>query len=121
MFTDPTSITVDGGAKQLIRINQDGYSSEYLLRESNGEWRLRIRNTSYLDKSRGSLKVDRHNAEFIHLVYPTAPAVFPTIRKVYQVFEIDLGDDAAWMAKVVEGFSAFMSAANATKMINFES
>lgn len=121
MFPDPTTITVDGGAKALIRINQDGYSSEYLLKETGAEWRLKIRNSSYKDKTRGGKAVERHNAEFIHKVHPVAPAIYPTIRKVYTVFEMDTGDDTTWMSKVVAGFSAFMTAANATKMLNYES
>jgi hypothetical protein len=120
MFTDPTVVTINAIAKNLIRINQDGYSSEYLLKEATGEYRLRIRNSSYTDKTRGK-KVDRHNVELVHTIYPVAPATQPTIRKDYHVFEMDVGDDAALMAKLVAGLSAYVSEANATKMINFES
>nr|UJQ85108.1 MAG: hypothetical protein 2 [Leviviridae sp.]UJQ85218.1 MAG: hypothetical protein 2 [Leviviridae sp.] len=121
MFADPTVITINAVAKNLIRINQDGYASEYLLRETTGEYRLRIRNSSYADKARGGKKVDRHNVELVHTVYPVAPAVFPTIRKDYHVFEMDVGDDSAIMAKTVAALSAFVTEANATKMLNFES
>jgi hypothetical protein len=121
MFADPTVITINAVAKNLIRINQDGYSSEYLLKEATGEYRARIRNSSYNDKTRGGKQVDRHNIELIYMIYPVAPAIYPTIRKDYHVFEMDVGDDAALMAKLVAGLSAFVSEANATKMINFES
>nr|UJQ85707.1 MAG: hypothetical protein 2 [Leviviridae sp.] len=121
MFSDPITITINAVAKNLIRINQDGYSSEYRLKEATGEYRVKIRNSSYLDKSRGGRKVDRHNVELIHEVYPVAPAIYSTIRKDYHVFEMDVGDDAATMAKVVAGLSAFVTEANAAKMINFES
>lgn len=121
MFADPTVITINAVAKNLIRINQDGYSSEYLLKEATGEYRLKIRHTSYLDKARGSRKVERHNVELVYTIYPVSPAVFPTIRKDYHVFEMDVGDDSALMAKLVAGLSAFVTEANATKMINYES
>jgi len=121
MFTDPLTITINAVAKPLIRINQDGYSSEYLLKEADGEYRLRIRNSSYVDKTRGAKKVDRHNVELTHTVYPIAPATFPTIRKDYHVFEMDVGDTVATLAKFVAGLSAFVTEANATKMLNFES
>jgi hypothetical protein len=121
MFSDPLTVTINAVAKNLIRINQDGYSSEYLLKEADGEYRLRIRNSTYSDSKRGGKSVDRHNVELIHMLYPVAPAVYPTIRKDYHVFEMDVGDTAANMAKLVAGLSAFMSEANATKMINFES
>lgn len=121
MFSDPLTITINAVAKNLIRINQDAYSSEYRLKEATGEYRVKIRNTSYKDKARGGKSVDRHNVELIHELYPVAPAIYPTIRKDYHVFEMDVGDDMAIMAKVVAGLSAFVTEANATKMINFES
>ena len=121
MFADPLVITINAVAKNLIRINQDGYSSEYLLKEATGEYRVRIRNSSYTDPKRGGKSVDRHNVELVYTIYPVAPAVYPTIRKDYHVFEMDVGDDAALAAKLVAGLSAFVKAANATKMTNFES
>lgn len=121
MFADPLVVTINAVAKNLIRINQDGYSSEYLLMEATGEYRVKIRNSSYTDKNRGGLKVDRHNIEIVYTIYAVSPAVFPTVRKDYHVFEKDVGDDAALTAKLVAGLSAFVTEANATKMINFES
>nr|UJQ85249.1 MAG: hypothetical protein 2 [Leviviridae sp.] len=121
MFSDPATVTINAVAKNLIRINQDGYTSEYLLKETTGEYRLRIRNTSYVDKTRAGKKVDRHNVELTHTIYPVAPVTQPEIRKAYMVFENDVGGDTGLMAKTVAGLSAFMTEANATKMINFES
>lgn len=121
MFSDPLTVTINAVAKNLIRINQDQYSSEYLLKETTGEYRMKLRNTSYSDKTRGGLKVERHNVELIYSIYPVSPAIFPTIRKNYHVFEMDTGDDSALMAKLVAGLSAFMTEANATKLLNFES
>lgn len=121
MFTDPLVITINAVAKNLIRINQDGYSSEYLLKEATGEYRVKLRNSSWTDKTRGGKKVDRHNVELIYTIYPVSPAIYPTIRKDYHVFEMDVGDDAALTAKLVAGLSAFVTEANATKMLNFES
>jgi hypothetical protein len=121
MFPDPTVVTINAVAKNLIRINQDGYSSEYLLKETTGEYSLKLRNSSYNDTSRGGIKVERHNVELIYTIYPVAPAIYPTRRKEYLVFEKDQGDDAALMAKLVAGVSAFMTEANAIKLLNFES
>lgn len=121
MFSDPITVTINAVAKNLIRISQDGYSSEYLLKETTGQYRLRIRNSSYVDKTRGGKKVDRHNVELIHEIYPVSPAIYSTIRKDYHVFEMDVGDDTSLMAKTVAALSAFVTEANATKMINFES
>lgn len=120
MFADPLAITINAVAKNLIRIRQDDYSSEYLLKETDGEYRLSLRNTSRTDTARGKV-VDRHNAELIYTIYAVAPATVPTIRKVYSVFENDQGDALAINAKTVAGMSAFLTEANATKLLNFES
>lgn len=121
MFTDTLTITVNAVAKQLVRINQDGYSSEYLLRETTGEYRLKLRNTNYVDKARGGKKVDRHNVDFTQLVYPVAPATQPTIRKVYFVFENDQGDLTADAVNHAVGGLSFGTNANLTKLANYES
>jgi hypothetical protein len=120
MFSDPLVITINVVAKNLIRINQDGYGSEYFLRETDGEFRLKIRNTRYTDKTRG-IPVDRHNVELIHTVYPVSPATQPTIRKAYSIFENDRGDPVLASGKFGAGFFAFHTEANLTKLLNLES
>lgn len=121
MFTDTLTVTINAVAKVMVRVNQDGYSSEYRLKETDGEFRLRLRNSTYVDKARGSKAVNRHNVELIHTLYPVAPAIYPTIRKTYTVFEDDAGDTLATCAKEVVGLLAFQTEANVTKLQNWES
>ena len=45
MFSDPLALTINAVAKNLPKINQDGYGSEYLFREALQQTRLRIRHT----------------------------------------------------------------------------
>jgi hypothetical protein len=85
------AVTVNSVAKTLNRIRDDGYSSEYLLREATGEFRLKVRHSEYTDKTRGKV-VNRHNLELVQVVYPTGGALVNTIRKAYLVFEQDFGD-----------------------------
>lgn len=121
MFADTITITINSVAKVLSRINQDAYGSEYRLRESTGEFRLRIRNTTYSDKTRSGVKVDRHNVELIQETYPVSPAVNSTILKAYTVFENDHGVPIVDAAKFATGMFAFHTESNNTKLINFES
>nr|UJQ85442.1 MAG: hypothetical protein 2 [Leviviridae sp.] len=120
MFSDTLVVTIDGVANTLVRVNQDAYSSEYRLKGVGGEFTMRIRNTSYKDKVRG-VTVDRHNFELIKLIYPVAPAVTPEIRKVYAVFENDASANLTNSAKHTVGSLAFLTEANVTKMLNWES
>jgi hypothetical protein len=123
MFADPTTVTINAVGKVLQRINQDGYSSEYLLRSSTDEHRLRLRNNSYLDKKRGVM-IDRHTAELTHTVFAVAPATLSTVRKVYTVIENQQGDTLVDPTNVAAGLYAWLVAssnANITKLLNFES
>lgn len=119
-FADPSVVTVNAVAKNLIRINQDGYSSEYLLRSALDEYRLKIRNTSYVEKSRG-VAIDRHNVELVHTVFPVAPATLSTIRKVYVVIENQQGDTLLDPRYTAAGLLVFLTNANIDKLMNLES
>jgi hypothetical protein len=123
MFADPQTLTVNSVAKALVRINQDQYSSEYLLRSTTNEFRLKIRNSSYLEKAR-KVMIDRHNVEFTETVFPVAPATLSTVRKTYIVMENQQGDTLADPTYDAAALFAWLTAstnANITKLMNFES
>lgn len=120
MFADPSVVTINAVAKNLVRINQDKYSSEYVLRSATDEYRLNIRNSSYTDKKRGVV-IDRHNAELIHTVFPVSPSTLSTVRKVYTVIENQRGDTLVDPRNTALGLFAFLTSANIDKLMNFES
>lgn len=121
MFADTLTITINGAAKVLTRVNQDGYSSEYRLRAAGESFSLKLRNTSFKDKSRGGVSVDRHAMELVHTVEPVAPATVATIRKTYAVIENDISDGLVSPAKHAVGALAFLTEANITKLLGWES
>jgi hypothetical protein len=120
MFADPSVVTINAVAKNLVRINQDKYSSEYLLRSSTEEFRLNIRNSSYADKKRG-MTIDRHNVELIHTVFPVSPSTLATVRKTYTVIENQRGDTLVDPRNVALGLFAFLTSAKIDQLMNFES
>lgn len=118
-FSDPAVLTVNAVAKNLVRVNQDGYSSEYRLREATGEYILTIRNTSF--KNKDGRNIARHQMKFVHRLNPVAPATTPTLRTAFVTFEADELDtlvDPVYIAKALVGFS---SDANLNKLMNSES
>jgi hypothetical protein len=121
MFADTITITINAVAKILNRVNQDGYGSEYFLRESTGSFRLKLRNSTYSDKSRSGVKVDRHNIELVETVFAVAPSTIPLVRKYYSVLENDQTDTVVASAKFGAGVTAFQTEANLTKLLNWES
>jgi len=72
MLGDSITITVNAVAKALKKINQDQYAAEYLLRETDGEYRLKIRHSTDKGLVRGET-MDRHNVELSHTVFGTSP------------------------------------------------
>lgn len=120
MFADTLTVTINAVAIVLNRINQDGYTSEYYLKNTLDDYRMRLRNSTFNDKTRG-VKVDRHNIELVHTIFPVAPATLSTIRKYYCVFENDATDSNAAIGKFVLGIAAFQTEANAVKLANWES
>lgn len=120
MLTDPLSITVNAVAKSLVKINQDKYSSEYMLRTALDEFRLTIRHSSYTDKKR-SVDIDRHSIQLVHTVFPVAPAVTSYVRKVYCVLENQQGDTLLDNAYAARAIFDYLTLSNIGKLQNFES
>lgn len=120
MFADTITITINAVAKVLTRINQDGYGSEYYLKSATDEYRMKLRNSKYTDKKRGTV-VHRHNVELVHNVFPIAPATIGTYRKYYCVLENDAVNSVVDDAKFGAGIVGFTTEANFTKLLNWES
>jgi hypothetical protein len=97
------TITINSVAKVLNRIADDGYSAEYLLRETTGEFRAKTRHSTYIDKTRNNIVVERHTFEVKQTVYPAVAGDPNTIRKAYSVFEQDFGDVNATASYLYQG------------------
>lgn len=124
MFADPQTLTVDSVAKALNRIGSGNGTFEYYLGSDTDEFRLNVRQTSYTDKKRQGVKIMRHNVEFVHTVFPVAPATLSTVRKAYVVFENQQGDALEESVNVASALLTWLTAtsnANLTKMVNLES
>ncbi|DAD49934.1 coat protein [ssRNA phage Zoerhiza.3_6] len=85
-FGSTQVVTFAAGAKTLVKINQDLYSSEYYLRESLVEYNMRIRHSQ--TKSADGLVVnDRHNVEVTQTTFAVANVSPEVTVKAYFVFE----------------------------------
>lgn len=121
-IADPAVVTINSVAKNLVRINQDGYGSTYRLRSADDDFTMIVKNSSYKDKKTGA-QMDRHSIDLVHTVFPTSTD--PAIRRhAYVVLENQQGDTLADPKDFVAGLLTFLtasSAANITKLLNFES
>lgn len=121
MFADPLSITINGVALSLVKINQDGYSSEYRLLTNLADTTLTIRNSKYPDKKRGNVMINRHTVQLTQTVFPVAPATTSTLRKAYAVIENQEGDTLTDPKYIASGLFGFLTGANIDKLMSFES
>jgi hypothetical protein len=120
-FPATITITIDSEAKVLNRIRSDDYSSEYRLRNANVDhFAMFIRNTSYTDKVTKRL-VDRHSVELVHTILPVAPSEVSTVRKVYTVLENQQVDTIVGPVKFAVGYAGFLTEANFTSLVNYDS
>jgi len=119
MFADPSVVTINSVAKNLVRVNQDKYSSEYALRSATDEYLLNIRNTFSVPKG-SSVRIDRHNVEIIHTVFATSTTP-KFVRRTYVVIENQEGDTLTDPRNVALGLFAFLSSAKIDQLMNRES
>lgn len=122
MLGDTLTFTLGGSggtAKVLSKINQDSYSSEYLLRSSTDEIRARVRHSKEGAKN-GKPAVDRHNVELTQTVFATVSAP-EYVRQCYVVLRTQIGDDLALNVDVGQALAFFMTEANLVKLTGWES
>jgi hypothetical protein len=94
MLGSPITITIDGTSYSLIKINQDGYSSEWRARSATDLLVLYIRHSS---AKRNGVNVDRHNVELVHTIFATSE-VAQVVRRAYYVYEVSPEDTSVKMA-----------------------
>lgn len=120
-FPDTITFTINAVAKVLTKVKEQDYSSEYRLTNPGvDQWRAFVRHTTYKDKVTGRM-FDRHTLELTQTVQPVAPSEIPMTRKWYTVLENQQVDTIVDPVKFAFGASAFLTEANWTKLVNYES
>jgi hypothetical protein len=85
-------MTINSVSKELVKVNGPvNYASEYLLKETLAEYRVRVRHTKTGGKN-GLPVYDRHNFELVMTTYAT-DTVPEFYRKMYFVMEVLPSDD----------------------------
>lgn len=116
MLTSPITVTIDGVAHSLSRINQDNFGATYLKKAANLEIRMNIRH-SY-EKATVAGQYERHNVD---LQYTTFDAEGnPTTSQVYQVIRQKRGSDGVLLGDIVVGLNGFVDT-NVTSIVAWES
>ncbi len=116
MLTSPITITIDGVAHSLPRINNDNFSSTYLKKAALLEVRLEIRN-SYESKTAAG-QVERHIADLTVTTWDADGVA--TVTQSYQHIRAKRGADPVTAVNVAKALDAFVTA-NAAALVAWES
>jgi len=108
-----------GGDITLIKINQDGYSSEYLFRNTTVQYRAKIRHTTIPAKGTAPA-YDRHNFEVVKTTFE-AGGVAEFYEKFYFVLENKLGTTSVALSDAVADLAIASSNAFLTSLMSWES
>lgn len=119
MLGETITITHNTVARVLPRINQDNFAATYQLRTATEEFRVNVRHATESAKA-GVVPFERHNFEFIHTTFATATTV-----EVKQIASFTArclrGDDPGAALLTAKAMIAWLSDANVTKLIAWES
>lgn len=119
MLGDTLTITVNAVAKAMKKINQDAFTSEYLLRETTQEFRTKVRHSKEKALVSGK-QMDRHNVEFTQTIYPSVTYPTGLVRQVYVVLRNSTDDDATLVDQLSDGLMDYVKT-NAPAIVGWES
>lgn len=85
MLGDTFVIPHSSGNITCNKINQDGYSSEYLFRDATHQFVVKVRHST-VNATATLKKRDRHNVEIVQTVFDADPDLV-IVRKSYLVIE----------------------------------
>lgn len=117
MLTSPIAIDFGDGAETFHRINQDGYSSEYLARTSTMETRIKFRNTLSGSKSN---QTERHGVEILRIVYANGDTPEKRFQAFY-TFVSPKGTDVAEAVKLMVGLETLSGPTYTQQLANWAS
>ena len=110
-FGSTVTITINSVAKVLNRVSDsEPYSSEYMLRSSTDEYRVKIRHVHLDPKGIEPLArgVDRHVVEFTHVTFATA-TTREIRRRLSTLMELQGADDVAAASLDFMGVLAYLN------------
>jgi len=111
------ALTYDGTAITLGKMNQDGYSSEYMFRDTTKEIRMKIRHSKESMKPGQAYQIERHNCLLSVTVYAT-PTVAEQFSEVSFTLRAAPGNSTAVAQLINNCWIAWMgSGATATGRI----
>lgn len=117
MLGNTITVTLGGSGgteKVLNRIADDGYSAEYLLRESTQEFRVKVSHSN-------SGSRERHFVEFKQTIYATSAEKADIVRTVSNVLLVKAGDVVADVTDLQEALAYFLTGVTTQNLMGWRS
>lgn len=123
MFGDTITLDISptGTPEEIIlkKVNQDGYSAEYRLKETDKEHVVLIRHTKENSKLKGKT-VDRHNMTYTQNIFPTELSPLGETLQVYAVFRTNPERPSSDTVPLINAVSRFIEE-NGEGLVDWES
>lgn len=119
MIGETLTVTYDGVAKVLNRINQDNYTSEYFVRDAVESFTVRVRHSNESVRA-GQPAYERHQVDLTRVVFatPTSPE---RQFQAYTVIRLQKGSDPDQAEKLTAALCGLESAAFIDKIVGWQS
>lgn len=107
-FASPQSVTIDGTAHSLPRINGPVNGTGVFLKKGTGvEYRLTFRHSDEKAKL-GAVVMERHNIDLMYTTYDADGK--PTVYQAYTVLRTPKGADPTIVEKLSVGLATYLNA-----------
>lgn len=116
MLPSPITVTIDGTAHALSRINQDNFTAVYLKKLESREIRLTIRHA--YEKASVDGQYERHNVDLVDTSWGEDGK--PVVTQSYEVIRLRRGQPTVAAENVAKALGAFV-AANVAAIAGWES
>lgn len=113
----PAVVTINAVAKNLPRINQDNFGSQFRLLGTGHQYDLAIRHMTESAKL-GAAKIDRHNVDMKYTTFDVDGK--PTVYQAYVVLRTPQGADPTIVENLSAGLLAYVTS-NDAAIIGWES
>lgn len=123
MLGDTLTVTVGGSggtANACSKIQESGYSSEYLKKNVADEVRVRVRHLKETARQ-GAVALDRHQVVFTQYVYPTEAKPQGVTREVQLIIRNDPTDAVTDVTNIGEALAFWATTSNLDKLFGWES
>lgn len=118
MIGDTLTVTYDGVAVVLVRVNQDNYSSEYLKQVGTVEHRVKIAHNR--ENAKNNVLMERHRVEYVRTDTDPVTGISKSFSSISVIRAPDRADRTV-IEKTAQAQTGLMTVSLIGKLVGWES